>query len=121
MAKTVPFETHAKISVGLGALGAVAVVAVAAMLFQAFRPEDFEVVMAKGGMRFFAILGGVAVSLVCAVVGCLLGFTSAGQKRNAKNGLSWLGFFLNAGVIMLALCLFIFFWAAKDLRAIGGG
>ena len=57
------------------------------------------------------------VSLCAGVVGLFIGLNSAGQRRNTRSQLSWLGFFLNAGIIALAVCAVVFFYFARNPQA----
>ncbi len=55
----------------------------------------------------FLICIGLAVAL--SVVGVVLGFNSAGQRRNSQHRKSWTGFFIGAGVLSLTIILFVAF------------
>ncbi len=114
MAKAPAYEQYARISLWLGLLAAAGLAAVGFLVFQKFNFQEFELVLKRGGTRFFAILGGTGLSLALAGIGFLLGFSSAGQKRNTLSGTSWVGFFLNAAVMTLVLMVFLVFWFTKD-------
>jgi hypothetical protein len=68
-----------------------------------------QYVINYGPVRKLLVFGTGACTLLLAIVGFGLGLNSAGQRRNDKPKLSWIGFFLGAGVLCLALILFIFF------------
>ena len=55
------------------------------------------------------LLGCVALSIGMAGVGCILGFNSAGQRRNEKPARSWTGFFVGGGVLTFNVILLIAF------------
>ncbi len=114
-AKANPYERNAKLSVGLAALGGLAALAAMAMVLQNLHTEpSFEVRYAAGSKRFMAILGATAVALLAGTIGFFTGLSSAGHKRNKLSHLSWTGFFSNAGVLTIAMSVFVFFWLAKE-------
>ncbi len=112
--KTNVYETQATWSVILGAVASLAMLAAAAAVLQKFQLDDFEIVLRAGGGRYYAILGAIGLAGAASLIGSLIGFSSAGHKRNKKSNLSWMGFFVNAVVMTLTLCLFVFFWLTKD-------
>ncbi len=114
MAKAPAYEKQARLSVTMGVVSALGLAALAFLVFQKFSFQEFELVLKRGGLRYFAILGATAGSVMIAGIGLLLGFTSAGQKRNTSSGTSWAGFFLNAVTITLVLMVFLLFWFTKD-------
>lgn len=107
------YESQAKFSVVIGVLAAGALFATTFLILQRFDFESFTIPMRR--TRFFVILGGIAVALALAFTGFMVGFNSAGQKRNKQSRLSWMGFFLNAAAMALALSAFVFFWMTKYL------
>ncbi len=58
-----------------------------------------------------ALLACVGLAGLLSVIGLVLGFNSAGQRRNKNSGQSWTGFFLGVGVLSLAIVLFAAFRA----------
>jgi hypothetical protein len=56
-----------------------------------------------------AFAGSVLVSMAAAALGCVLGFNSAGQRRNDKPRRSWMGFFIGGGVLTFDVILLIAF------------
>lgn len=104
------YESQAQLSVLLAAVGGAATLAVLIMIFQVFRWDDLWIPMLQGSRRYYAILGATGLALIASGIGFLVGFNSAGQKRNTKSSLAWMGFFLNSAVIALAACTFVFFW-----------
>lgn len=108
------YERQAQLSVVLAVLAAAACLVAVYFIGKNFHFDTFETFYTtKRGIGFFAILGGVGAAMAAGVVGAFFAFNSAGQRRNKKSGLSWLGFFLNAGVLALALSAFVFFWLTK--------
>jgi hypothetical protein len=109
------FESQANLSVLLAAVGTVATLTVVVMILAVFDPQNFWIPMRAGGPRYYAILGASGLAMISGAIGFLLAFNSAGQKRNTRSSLSWMGFFLNSAVITIAACVFVFFWFFKFL------
>jgi hypothetical protein len=107
------YENQARLSIMLGVISAAAALAGAALVAQRFSFEHFWTSYNAKTIRLPMILATILVALVAGAAGVLLGLNSAGQRRNSKSKLSWTGFFLNAGMITLALCVFVFFWITK--------
>ncbi len=70
-----------------------------------------------GGPTRMAIMGAVAVTLLLSVIGFGFGINSVGQRRNERQGLSWLGFFVGAGVLVLTIGVFAFVYFRGDFIA----
>ena len=59
---------------------------------------------------YVAVFAGcVLISMATSGLGCLLGFSSAGQRRNDKPLRSWVGFFVGGGVLTFDVILLIAF------------
>jgi hypothetical protein len=54
-----------------------------------------------------------ALTLLLAATGAALGANSAGQRRNEKNKLSWVAFFVGVASISLTVVLFVGFYAFR--------
>ena len=54
--------------------------------------------------------GATAVTGMLSVIGFGLGINSAGQRRNDRQRLSWMGFFISSAVLVLTLGVFAFFF-----------
>lgn len=113
-AKLNQHEKFARYSVMLAVVGGLAALAAVYGVFSAFRPQNFEVIYSPRSLRFPAILGSIFIAGAAGTAGFFLALSSAGQKRNKLVRMSWLGFFLNAGIVTVALCVFVFFWLAKE-------
>jgi hypothetical protein len=112
-AKLNVYEKQALASAALAGLGLVSTLALAVFIFSVYQPE-VGVPYRTGSLRFYAIVGAAGLACASGGIGFLVGLNSAGHKMNKRSQLSWLGFFTSAGVITVALCLFIFFWMMKD-------
>lgn len=111
--KSISFERQASFSVGLGIVSVVGVIGMAVLLAKNYQPEVGQIEYGSTGNFFIAFIGAVGLALVTGLTGILLGFHSAGQKKNSNSKLSWTGFFVNAVAITLALSFFVIFWLLK--------
>lgn len=102
------YETQARLSLALGALSIVSALAGAAAALTGFDWEAFWLTYNPRGLRILAIGGALLLALGASAVGFGIAFNSAGQKRNTQSRLSWIGFFLNAAAIALALMVGVF-------------
>lgn len=107
------YENQARLSVALAVVGGVAGLAAIALLIRNFDPQTKYVAYSRETLYLPLLGAALLFSLVAGVAGLGLGFNSAGQRRNERSRLSWLGFFLCAGVITIALCAGIFFVLTK--------
>lgn len=109
------FEKQAVLSVACAAVAGAAFLAQAVGVLWKFNWSEFEIVMRSGGLRFFGIVGATGVGVLASIAGLSMGWMSAGEKRNKRSQLSWAGFFLNAGLATLTICIFVLFWFGKEL------
>lgn len=99
------FDTQARVGLALAIMAACGL---AVLVFGVFQHRDGWTPY-YGPTRRLAVLGLGMVTLLLAAGGFGLGFNSAGQRRNDKPRLSWLGFFLGATVMCLTLILLCYF------------
>lgn len=57
----------------------------------------------REGLFLPGFMATIGVAGLFAAVAVVLGFNSAGQRRNDRQGLSWAGFFIGATVLSLSL------------------
>jgi hypothetical protein len=101
------YDTQARVSV---LASVVSIVSLLGLSFVVLQNMNFtELVIYYGPARRLAVFGGTAVTLLLAAIGFGMGLNSVGQRRNERQGLSWLGFFLGAGVLCLTLVVFALF------------
>lgn len=82
----------------------------------AFRNYDHElgqIVYGEEGLWLPAFAGCLLLSMAPSAVGMLLGWSSAGQRRNDRPARSWVGFFVGGGVFTFSLILVIAFWMLR--------
>ncbi|UCE58364.1 MAG: hypothetical protein JSU63_13090 [Phycisphaerales bacterium] len=69
-----------------------------------------QVIYSAEGLFEPVFLGCILVSIAPAAIAFLLGWSSAGQRRNDKPGRSWLGFFLGGSIVTFDVVLAIAFF-----------
>lgn len=106
------YEVRALVSLIAGGLSLLASIALLGIVLFLFDAENRVIVSSVN--RLLAIVGLTGVALGLGALGFLLGITTAGQKRNSKTNLSWLGFFGGAIGLTVAMSGFLFFWLAKS-------
>lgn len=107
------YEGQAKASVILAVISLLCSITAAVGILQRFSFEQFEIILKS--KRFAMIMAVIGVAVIAGAIGFFMGLSGAGEKRNKASQLSWMGFFLNAGVITLALSLLAFFYLTKTV------
>lgn len=107
------YETQARFGSALGVSGVVLLLVLAYSVFHGFTAQEMVIPYnSKEGLgqyRQYLVLGLGGLSLGTGFFAALLGFGSLGQKRNPKQGLSWLGLALGA-FVMAAAPVLLFAW-----------
>jgi hypothetical protein len=107
------YDTQARVSVFVSLASLVSLLAMTVFVFtidKGFRLIDkSQFVINYGPMRRMLVLATGACTVLLAIIGFGLGLNSAGERRNDKPTLSWIGFFLGAAVLCLAVILFLLF------------
>lgn len=107
------FEVQARVSVILAVVSVVPLVIAAALVYRNYHAELRQIIYGAEGRFVPLFLGMVLCSLLPAFLGFVLGWNSAGQRRNDKPMRSWVGFFVGGGVVTLDIVLM---WAFYVLR-----
>ncbi len=116
-------ETQAKASMFFAVLALLALAALVFFVFKGFQFEDrvipYNADAGMGRFRRYLVFGGTAATLLVGATAGLLGFNSLGQKRNNRQGYSWLGLLIGAMAVSLAPVLF-FAWQELSEAVIQG-
>ncbi len=88
----------------LGAMG---------MVLRNYRHDLGQIIYGAQGRFVMVFLACILLSAVPSGVGFLLGWSSAGQRRNDKPAHSWVGFFLGGCVLTFNLILLIAFYMLR--------
>ncbi len=91
----------------LSAAAALSAAALAVLVFRNIDTSDF--VIYYGRTRRLVVMVAGAITLLLGVGGFGFGLNSAGQRRNDRQQLSWLGFFAGAAVLCVAVVLLFIF------------
>ena len=107
------YETQANASLVLGVVGLIGLGMLAFVVFKNFNAQHMTVPYnPSAGLGVFRkplVYGGTAIELLVGGTAAILGFNSLGQRRNPRQGRSWLGMTLGALVVAGAPILF-FAW-----------
>ncbi len=108
-------DTQATTSLVLGVLGFICALMLAACVFRGLNTDTRQMVIPYdpdgrlGQFRKPLVFGMSAATVLVGVVAGLIGFISLGQRRNTKQGRSWLGMASGALAVPIAMILF-FAW-----------
>jgi hypothetical protein len=100
-------DTQARISAVLAIISCVSLAGLALLVFRNI--DRAQWVIAYGKNRGLMVQAAAAVTILLAGIAFGMGLNSAGQRRNDRPKLSWLGFFIGALVICAALVLLFLF------------
>ncbi len=105
------YDTQATASLVLGLLGVVWALMLAFFVFKGFESENMAVTYdpraGLGQFRRPIVFVTTAMVVMSGGVAGILGFRSLGQRRNTKQGRSWLGMTLGALAVAVAPVLFV--------------
>lgn len=82
------------------------------LIFRNYHHEVRQIIYGSGSY-VAVLLGCLAVSIALGGLGCLLGWNSAGQRRNDRSGLSWIGFSVGAASLTLDAILLLAFYMLR--------
>ncbi len=103
------FDVQAQYALIFSLASVVFFIGTAAMLARNWNTEQQRFVYGGSGVWLPVFLGFAGVALLLGVIGFLLGWNSAGQRRNAKSSWSWAAFFVGGLISTLSLvCLIAF-------------
>ena len=108
-------ESQALYSLAAAGVGALGVIAVLGLFVRNFQWAESELKFGAGSLAYYGYIAGVGLAGLGGLVGMILGFQSAGQKRNSLNRLSWLGFFASAALVTIAACGGLIFAFLKEI------
>jgi len=120
------YDTQATASMILGLFGLLCAAVLVFVVFRGFDTEHMAVVYdpqgTMGQFRRPLVFITTAISMVAGGVAGIVGFSSLGQKRNTKQGRSWLGMALGAVTIAMAPVLFLAWFTFSEplIRDHGG-
>ncbi len=102
------YDTQAVVSMILSLVALGGLVILAALLTRNLNWADKVIVYGNQKYRLLILLIATVTGTLAAA-GFGFGANSAGQRRNEKAGLSWVGFFIGAAVMCLTVLVVFFF------------
>ncbi|MFQ5491812.1 MAG: hypothetical protein ACE5GE_13920 [Phycisphaerae bacterium] len=103
------FDVQAKWSLAFSVASGLCCLALMALLARNWRGDIQQILYRAEGKYQPVIVLVAGLTMLLSTVGLVFGFNSAGQRRNEKQMLSWLGFFGGTAVLALAVVLFAAF------------
>ena len=79
------YEDQARLSVILAIVAFVAALGAAAVMIKIYSPDFVGFPVKMNSKRFLAIMGALGMAGLASLIGFLVGFGSAGQKRNTQS------------------------------------
>lgn len=117
-------ETQAWVSAFFGVAAIICLLGLTYGVFRGFDKDmmaiNFNPNSGLGKFRKVIVFGGAALTIGLGLTAGLMGFNSLGQKRNNKQGMSWIGLGLGALSVASAPIL-LFAWMELSQAIIRGG
>lgn len=100
-------DTQARVGAWVSLSSCLGLAGLAALVFRHMDWQQWIITYGSGRQKL--ILLTAAATMLLAVTGFGMGWSSAGQRRNEKPLFSWIAFFVGAAVICLAIILMVLF------------
>lgn len=117
------YDTQAKAGVVFGVAALLCSIVLVFVVFKGFKAEDsriyYNAAEGLGKWRRPIIMIGTVIGCLVGGAAGVLGFNSLGQKRNNKQGLSWMGVVTGAITVVASIVLF-FAWSTLSEPIIAG-
>lgn len=107
------YDVQASYSCVLSLVSIVPFLGALALALRNYRHDLGQIIYGDKSLFLPVFAGCLLLSLVPGALGFLLGWSSAGQRRNDKPKRSWIGFFIGGGVLTLDLIMLIAFWMLR--------
>ncbi len=107
------YEVQAHYGFILALLSVVPMLAAAVTVLRNYRHDIGQIVYGAQGRFVPVFVACVLLSLISAALGCVFGWSSAGQRRNHRPASSWVGFFVGGAVVTFDIILLLAFWMLR--------
>ena len=107
------YDVQAKYAFALAMVSIVPSVAALWMGWRRFDADLGRIIYGSQGRFMLAYVGCVLLSTAPAALGFVMGWSSAGQRRNDHSGRSWIAFFVGGSVLTLNVVLLIAFYMLR--------
>lgn len=112
------YDVQAKYAFVLAMVSIAPCVAALWMGWSRFNADLGRIIYGSQGRFVLGFVGCVLLSMVPAALGFVMGWSSAGQRRNDQSSRSWIAFFVGGSVFTLNVVLLIAFFMLR-LKAQG--
>lgn len=112
------YDVQATYSVALALAALLPCLAAVGLALRNYQSDLGQIVYGSKGYFLPLFAGSTLISLLLAGVAFVLGWNSAGQRRNDKPRRSWIGFFLGGTVASMDVILLIAFYMLRLERSI---
>lgn len=103
------YDVQASWGCVLSLFSAVPMLGALLLTYRNYRHDLGQIVYGAQGIWLPAFAACVLASMIVAGVGFVFGWSSAGQRRNDKQGRSWIGFFAGGAVLTVDLIVLLAF------------
>ena len=107
------YDVQAKYAFALAMVSIVPSIAALWMSWRRFDADLGRIIYGSQGRFMLAFLGCVLLSTAAAGLGFVMGWSSAGQRRNDLSRRSWIAFFVGGSVLTLNVVLLIAFFMLR--------
>ncbi len=107
------FDVQATYACALALSAVLPCLAAAALIARNYRHDLGQILYGSRGWFLLALAACLGSSAVLSTAGFVLGWSSAGQRRNDRSGRSWLGFFLGGAILTMNIILALAFYMLK--------
>jgi len=107
------FEVQARCACWLAIASLAPLIVALWQMLKRFDSQIGRIIYGAEGNFVPALAVIVLASLVPAMLGFVLGWNSAGQRRNDRSSRSWLGFFLGGAVVSADIILMLAFYMLR--------
>jgi len=107
------YDVQAKYAFALAMVSIVPAFAALWMGWKRFDADLGRIIYGSQGRFVLAFVGCVVLSMAPAALGFVMGWSSAGQRRNDLSGRSWIAFFVGGSVLTLNIVLLIAFYMLR--------
>jgi len=112
------YDVQATYSLALSFISLIPFVAAAWLFLRNLHWDLHQVIYNSRGPFLPIFLACAMLAMLSAALGFVLGWNSAGQRRNDRPGQSWTGFFLGGIIVTLDLILLIAFFMLRLQRTL---
>ncbi len=104
------YDVQARASLIVSILSVLAMASLALLLLRNYDFDLHAVIYAKKSYYSPMFFAGTSATMLLSAIGLVLGFNSAGQRRNDVQTRSWIAYFLSVAVLSGSIVCFCIFW-----------